>query len=82
MVVLKRRSWLVDTSDSETAYRLCVRNFVDKPLSWCLMKLDWLGDIAERVLSALLNEAAWFDLEDLEVEPRDAGPFTEVRGLD
>jgi hypothetical protein len=46
------------------------------------MKLDWLGDIAERIVSALLNEAAWFDLEDPEVEPRDAGPFTEFRGLD
>jgi hypothetical protein len=45
------------------------------------MKLYCLGDIAERILSAPLNEAAWFDLEDPGVEPRDVRPFTEVRRL-
>lgn len=46
------------------------------------MKLDWRRDIAERILSAPFNEAAWVDLEDPGVEPRDVGPFTEVRRLD
>jgi hypothetical protein len=77
--VLKDRSRLVDTSDSETADRLCRRDFVGKPLSRGLMKLVWLR---ERILSGPLNEAAWLALWDPGIEPVDVRPFTELRRLD